>query len=41
MKREKIMNYLINSAGTERHPSEKIKLNPILQKKLIPYGLKP
>ena len=37
MKREKIINYLINNDGTESHLSEKIQLNPISQKKLIPY----
>ena len=40
MKREKIINYLINNAGTESHLSEKIQLNPISQKKLIQYWLK-
>lgn len=41
MKRRKILNYLINSAGTESYPSKKNKTEIYFMKKLIPYGLKP
>lgn len=40
MKREKIMNYLINNAGTESHLSEKNKTEPYFIEKITSIWVK-